>query len=171
MWEENMYRWQVEAVGQPNPKTGEIPTKWYAVDEYDNAKLSTKAMQEGLTHDEAMSLWQRKHWSLLKEKYLAKEKMTFPEAKNINSYEDLVKWVGQKNTENKADPIQIAPEVSKPFIDVPEDAQHTSDIIKEHMNAPLDVKNANIPKQKRTGGTSKFSEKVGAAVADAMGAK
>ena len=57
-----MFEWRIEEVGAANPKSGEIPCKWYAFDVVDGVKLSPKAMQDGLSSEEVMSIWQKKHW-------------------------------------------------------------------------------------------------------------
>lgn len=171
-----MFEWQaVDAkIAGREYKPGEIPQKWYAIDPIDNKRLSEKAMQDGLTEDEANSLWQKKNWSYLKMNMLAKEKMSFAEARSINCWEDLKKFVDRKNAGIDSVilvPAELAPESAT--IEIPDSAQRSQEAVKEILNTPLEIpikkdEVVNIPSKKSVGKKSAFANKIGEAVASKL---
>jgi hypothetical protein len=162
-----MITWVNEVV-IPATEKREAIIKWYAHDEFDNERLSPIAMQDGMTSELAMDLWQRKHWSLLKEKFLATEKMTFAEARNIKSYDELKAWLKNRASAIKAQPIVVPPE-ERAVVDIPAENQETIDKVKNHLAEPLppiDMDKVVMPKGKKVASNnSKLANKIGEIVA------
>ena len=139
-----MYEWVSDLL---NPKLeaepGNALVRWYAIDIIDGEKLSPKSMQEGLKPEEAAALWQKKHWMLVKEKLIAREMMTYADARIIKSWEDLKAWIENKKSEKKDSVVTVQAE--KPAtIQMSAEQSQTVDNVNAALNIPIDVSKANI---------------------------
>ena len=107
---------------------------------------------------------------MLKEKFLATEKMSFEEGQQIKSFEDLKNWLNAKQAGIKASVISIPPELTRPgeaVVPIPEASRIESDKITEHINAPIDMDKVNVVKSKKVSGKkSNLAERIGEAVAN-----
>lgn len=164
-----MWTWVEELVKTDRGATpGNALIKWYAHDVVDGERLSQKAQQDGLRDEELAGIWQKKHWSLVKEKLLAQEKMSYTESRDIKSYEDLKAWCEGKRVVNQ--PIITPPELGNgATVEIPEKKVATIEKVKEHLATPLPpidmskvnvISSKNVVSRKKSNLGKKIAEKV-----------
>ena len=112
---------------------GSAPVLWFAVDEMDGKRLSEKSMQEGLNEREASYLWQKKHWTLVVEKLIAREELSAEDARNIKSFEDLRKHMSGR-LEKKKSKILLPAEA---VVNISEESEEVLDNMKKVLEEPV----------------------------------